>query len=383
MEAKQETNPAARDLRFDTLRGLFLVCMTVNHLPTELRGVTDQPLGVFTAAEGFVFLSGLMAGWVYTRKRRAGGPGALWSAAVGRARLIYAWHAAAFAAAFLCVKATEYACGFCSMDVPRLFFEHPAAALGLGLTLLYQPGLLDLLPMYCGFVILLPAVIGGLESGRRWIVLSASAAVWLAAQWAPALDAARIYPVNLGSFNLLAWQFIFVAGVAIGHARASGIAQVSRPSPWALTAAATVAAYGIGIRHANWPSLWPDAVFGVLLNKPALGLLRMADFGCVAYLVAVLGARFPWALSARPLAFLGRNSLLAVATHSVAITELLQFPALFATAAGRTLVALASVALLFAAAAARLRLSRLPAPALPSIANPVSQADGWGLSPTR
>src|ERR1019366_9614982 len=143
-------------------------------------------------------LSGLMAGWVYTRKRRAGGPGALWSAAVGRARLIYAWHAAAFAAAFLCVKATEYACGFCSMDVPRLFFEHPAAALGLGLTLLYQPGLLDLLPMYCGFVILLPAVICGLESGRRRIVLAPSAAAWLPAQRAAPPYAARIPPGHRG-----------------------------------------------------------------------------------------------------------------------------------------------------------------------------------------
>jgi hypothetical protein len=383
VEAKPETIHAARDLRFDTLRGLFLVCMTVNHLPTELRGVTDQSLGVFTAAEGFVFLSGLMAGWVYTRKLRSGGPGALWSAAIGRARLIYAWHAAAFVGAFICVKATEYACGFCSMDVPRLFFERPAAALGLGLSLLYQPGLLDLLPMYCVFVILLPAVIGGLESGRRRLVLSVSAAAWLAAQWAPAVDAARIYPINTGSFNLLAWQFLFVAGVAIGHARASGLAQVSRPSPWALIAAASVAAYGIGIRHAHWPSLWPDAVFGVLLNKPALGLLRMADFGCVAYLVAALGERFPSALSARPLAFLGRNSLPVVATQSVVVMALLQFPALFATAASRTLVALATVALLFAAAAARQGLGRLRAPALPSIAIPVSQADGWGLSPTQ
>jgi hypothetical protein len=383
VEAKSETIRTERDLRFDTLRGLFLVCMTVNHLPTELRALTDQSLGVFSAAEGFVFLSGLMAGWIYTRKLRAGGPVALWSAAVGRARRIYAWHAAAFLAAFACVKLTEYACGCCSMDVPRLFFERPAAALGLGLTLLYQPGLLDLLPMYCAFVILLPAVLGGLESGRRGLVVSLSAAAWLAAQLAPSVDAARTYPINTGSFNLLAWQFIFVIGVVIGHARANGIAQVSRPSPWVLAAAASVAAYGIGVRHAHWPSLWPDALFGILLNKPALGLLRMADFGCVAYLVAAVGARFPSALSARPVAFLGRNSLPVVATQSVAVMALLQFPPLFATAAGRTLVAFSTVALLFAAAAAAQAMARLRAPRLTAHASPGSQAEGWGLSPTR
>jgi len=371
VKAKPEANPAARDLRFDTLRGLFLICMTINHLPTELRAVTDQSIGLFTAAEGFVFVSGLMAGWIYTRKLRAGGPGALRSAVLGRAKTIYGWHIASFIAAFLCVKVTEYGCGYCSLDVPRLFFEHPVAALGLGLSFLYQPGLLDLLPMYCVFVMLLPPVIGGLESGRRWLVLSVSAAVWLAAQWAPPIDGAPIYPVNTGSFNLFAWQLIFVAGIAVGHARANGRAQVSRPSPWTLLAAACVAVYGIGVRQAHWPALWPAAVYGVLVNKPALGLLRLADFGCVAYLVAVVGARFPSALSARPLAFLGRNSLAVVAAQSVAIMELLQFPALFASALSRTLVALSTVAMLFAAAAARQALARLLAPAF----SPPGQSD--------
>jgi len=339
-----------RDPRFDTLRGVFLICMTVNHLPTELRLVTDQSIGVFTAAEGFVFLSGLLAGWVYTRRLRERGPGGLWEAVLSRAKSIYRWHIASFIGAFVCVQLTEYFCGYCSPAAPRLFFQHPIEALGLGLTLLYQPGLLDLLPMYCVFVALLPAVIRGLEAGHRWLVLAISAALWLAAQWAPAVDGAPIYPINTGSFNLLAWQLIFVAGVVIGHARISGMPQVARPSRWAVAAASALALYGFGLRHLQWPSIWPAQVYGVLLNKPALGLLRLADFGAVAYLVAILGERFPSALAARPLEFLGRHSLVVVATQSVAIMALLQFPALFATATGRTLVALGMVALVFVAA---------------------------------
>jgi hypothetical protein len=338
--------------------------MTINHMPTEIRRFTDQSLGLFAAAEGFVFLSGLMVGWIYTRKLRAGGPAGLVSASLGRAKTIYLWHIASFLGAFVCVRLTEYWCGYCSPNVPRLFYEHPLESLGLGLPLLYQPGLLDLLPMYCVFVLLLPAVIRGLESGHRWLVLSASAAVWLAAQCAPSGALARLYPVNLGSFDLFAWQFIFIAGVAVGHERADGRAQVSRLNPWALIPAAAVAVYGLGIRYAQWPSLWPDALFGVLLNKPDLGLLRMADFGCVAYLVAVVGARFPSALSWRPLAFLGRHSLAVVATQSVAVMVLLQFPEPFATPLSRTLSALSVVALLYVAAAAREMLGRpLPAPA--------------------
>lgn len=352
MKSTTENLPGTRDLRFDTLRGLFLVLMTINHLPTEIREVTDQPLGLFTGAEGFVFLSGLLAGWVYTRKFRSAGLEGLWSAATGRAKSIYRWQVAAFLGAFILVQLTERIFGYCSPTVPKLFFEHPLEALGLGVSLLYQPGLLDLLPMYCGFVLMLPFVIRGLESGRRWLVLGLSAAAWLSVQWAPPIDGAPLYPINTGSFNLFAWQFLFVAGVAIGHARVSGFQQVARPSRWVLAAAAAVAVYGLGVRHAHWPFLWPDHTFGILANKPALGLLRVADFGCVAYLVAALGTRVPALLTSRTLSLLGRHSLSVVAVQSVAITTLLQFPALFESAVSRTLTAAAVVGLLFAVARA-------------------------------
>ncbi len=376
MNSKLEVQPGARDLRFDTLRGLFLVIMTINHLPTELRRITDQSLGLFSAAEGFVFLSGLMAGWVYTRRFRSLGAAGLWSASSDRAKSIYRWHVGSVLAAFVLVQLTERLVGYCSPAVPRLFFEHPALSLGLGVSLLYQPGLLDLLPMYCGFVMLLPTVIRALESGRRVLVLAVSAGVWLAVQFAPPVDGAPLYPIHTGSFNLLAWQFLFVAGVVVGHARASGRPQASRPSPWVLSAAAAVAAYGIGVRYAQWPALWPDRVFGVLLNKPALGLLRMADFGCVAYLVGVLGSRFPDALTWRPLAFLGRHSLAVVATQSVAVMGLLQFPALFETELSRTLVAASAIGILFAAAGARQSL--LAHGAAPALARQSALAKSGG-----
>ena len=230
MKSKFEVLPSSRDLRFDTLRGLFLVCMTINHLPTELRRYTDQSLGIFSSAEGFVFLSGLIAGWVYTRKYRTLGPGGLMAASTDRAKSIYRWHIGSFLAAFVCVRATEIWLGYCSPTVPKLFFAHPLESLGLGLSLLYQPGLLDLLPMYCAFVLVMPLVIRALEAGHRWLVLGASAGIWLAVQWAPPVDGAPLYPINTGSFNLLAWQFLFLAGLVIGHARLSGQEQVQGPA---------------------------------------------------------------------------------------------------------------------------------------------------------
>jgi hypothetical protein len=346
--------PTSRDLRFDTLRGLFLVCMVINHLPTEIRTFTDQSIGIFSAAEGFVFLSGLLAGWVYTRKYRTKGNEGLWAASTGRASSIYRWHVGSLLLAFVAVQATEHFLGYCAPTVPRLFFEHPLESLGLGATLLYQPGLLDLLPMYCGFVLLLPTVIKALEAGRQTLVLCVSAAIWLAVQFAPSIDGAPLYPINTGSFNLLAWQMLFIAGVAIGHARISGRAQMKRPNPFVFASCLGLAVYGIGIRHYQWPSFWSDKVYGMFLNKPALGLLRLADFGAVAYLVAAMGARFPKTLSWRPLAFLGRHSLAVVAMQSVAITILLQFP-LFETVLSRTLTAVGLIAALYVGAAIKER----------------------------
>lgn len=356
MKSKLEVLPGIRDLRFDTLRGLFLVCMTINHLPTEMRAFTDQSLGIFSAAEGFVFLSGLIAGWVYTRKYRALGAPGLMAASAARAKSIYRWHVGSFLAAFVCVRATELYLGYCSPAVPRLFFEHPLESIGLGVSLLYQPGLLDLLPMYCAFVLMLPVIVRALESGHRWLVLGVSASLWLAVQWAPPVDGAPLYPINTGSFNLLAWQFLFVAGVAIGQARLSGLEQMSRPRPWLLGVAAAVAVYAFGVHHYQWPVVWQDRAFGILLNKPALGLLRLADFGAFAYMVAAFGARFPSALTWRPLALLGRHSLAVVAAQSVAIMALLPFAGPFETLFSRTLTAASVIALLFGVAWARERV---------------------------
>jgi hypothetical protein len=52
----------------DALRGLFLVWMTLTHLPYALQRLyTNQPIGFVSAAEGFVFISALLVGRIYMR----------------------------------------------------------------------------------------------------------------------------------------------------------------------------------------------------------------------------------------------------------------------------------------------------------------------------
>lgn len=342
--------PGSRDLRFDTLRGLLLLFMTVNHLPTSLRYFTDGSLGLFSSAEGFVFISGILAGFIYIRRLWKGGEPALREAALKRTKSIYAWHIASFIGCWIVVQATEKILGFCAQSSPQLFYSHPLLALGLGITLLHQPGLLDLLPMYCVFVMLLPMVLPALEAGRRWLVITCSVAIWFAGQFCPPIDGAPIYPVHVGTFNLLSWQLLFVMGMVIGHARSRGTAGSVPFRPWLLALAAGVFGWCFMIRHYDWPVPWSDTVYGVMLNKPGLGALRLADFASCAYIVAVIGRYFPSWVTWRPLAYLGQSSIAVVAAQSVAVMFVLQFPGPLENKVVNDAVVVAIVGVLYLAA---------------------------------
>ncbi len=82
----------------DSIRGLLLVIMTINHLiwisggQSALQYFTLQPLGQFGAAEGFILISGLLAGAVYSRRELSDGEAKrkVWH----RAFTIYKYHVA-------------------------------------------------------------------------------------------------------------------------------------------------------------------------------------------------------------------------------------------------------------------------------------------------
>ncbi|HXA14774.1 MAG TPA: OpgC domain-containing protein [Opitutaceae bacterium] len=342
-----------RDIRLDSLRGLLLVCMTVNHLPSDLRFLTDQCFGVFSSAEGFVFLSGLLAGFVYTRRWHRDGPDGLRATILQRTRTIYGWHLLAYFGAFAVLATNSWITGTHSVTSPPLFSDNPVLAGILGPLLVYQPGLLDILPMYCVFVVLLPLVIGALEKGRRRLLLGLSFAVWAIVQFCPNYDGSTIAPpLNFGFFNLFAWQFVFISGVAIGHAKTKATAPLAPVRPGLLLPVIAGAVFFFCIQHRLIPSLWPDNIFGIMLNKPSLGPLRLGSFALAAYLIAVAGTRFPSLLAWRPMALLGRHSLPVMTAQCVLILGLLAHDNLFATSADRWAVTAFMLAALFAVAAA-------------------------------
>jgi hypothetical protein len=56
-----------RYLQLDALRGLFLIIMSLDHFGGVFPYVLHGRIGYISAADGFVFLSGMVAGMVYGR----------------------------------------------------------------------------------------------------------------------------------------------------------------------------------------------------------------------------------------------------------------------------------------------------------------------------
>jgi hypothetical protein len=88
-----------RDQRIDNLRGLLIAIMAINHLnyfAPPISYYTYQPFGFVSAAEGFVFLSGLVAGMVYPKYCIGQNTWNLFERVYRRAGMIYGAHITTF-----------------------------------------------------------------------------------------------------------------------------------------------------------------------------------------------------------------------------------------------------------------------------------------------
>jgi hypothetical protein len=315
-----------------------------------------------SAAEGFVFLAGLMAGLVYTRMLLRSGREEVRRASFRRAGTIYAYHLSAYLFTFVWVTACRFFAGFTPSVVPAQMLDHPIIALLAGPTLLYQPSLFDILPMYFCFILLIPVLLGVLERGHRKRLFALSLTLWALANVLLPQGPFIAGPVNSGAFNLASWQLLFVTGVIFGHAWTRGLRLL--PSPNALVVALAVLAAGglFLVRHAYVPSGLPGPVLGWLTNKNNLAPLRLLNVGLLFWLAHLLLRRRPDLLSWEPLEFLGRHSITVFTFHVGIAYVIYTFPAQFAQdAGGRLAGTLLMVGGLFAAAAFHRLLPLAPA----------------------
>ncbi len=308
----------------------MLVFMALNHIPSELQMSTNHIFGFVSAAEGFVFLAGFLAGLVYTRKLDHGPFVEMRNAGFHRAAIIYRYHLAAYFAVFAWVLGYTHVTGHAPGCSPPLMHDAPWGALFAGPVLLYQPGLMDILPMYCVFMLTLPFLLRWLENGYRGRLLWMSLALWMLSNAFLPQHPFAAGVINTGAFNPGTWQLLFVAGIIFGHAYARRQVLLPPPRAWLIALLVATAAFLYCVRHAYLPPPFSLPLLDVLTNKNNLAPLRLLDFALIAYLVHLAVARFPSIMQWRPLAFLGRHSLAVFSAHVVIATVLLAFPVNFA-----------------------------------------------------
>ncbi|MBL0422976.1 OpgC domain-containing protein [Ramlibacter sp. AW1] len=320
-----------RRWEIDALRGLMLVLMTLTHLPTRLTNPFGQPFGYVSAAEGFVLLSGYMAGLVYGRLAVEKGIDTMRRAFWRRALLVYACHAALLLFLFTVIALIGI-----RVDEPAVknlmsyYLQHPRAALAGGLLLIYQPPLLDILPMYVVFMLLSPLAFPlALQAG--WgLVLASSAMLWLLAQfgvahWLYQVGAAITHmPVpyaEAGAFNSFAWQLIWIVGLWLGASRHQPSPPSLRLPASVIALAAVVATVGLAWRHGvGQAPFGANEALNLWFDKWQLGPLRLLNLAALTVLLLRFG---PWLAAHLPrmrvLETLGSASLAVFCAHLVVV----------------------------------------------------------------
>lgn len=314
---------AGRDPRLDVLRGLALVMIFINHVPgNAYEHLTSRNFGFSDAAEAFVLMSGIATGLAYSagfsRLPFAEATLRVWR----RARKLYFVHLLAIALAVLIIAAGFH--GFGTEELAKglnflPFAQEPAAATIGTVTLGHQLGYFNILPLYVVLLLAAPALI---VIGQRSLaaMVGVSMLIWVLA------GTFRLnlpnYP-NAGGwfFNPLAWQFLFVIGLAAGMALKRG----QTPAPyrgWLFGLALAYLAFSLvwtWLRLGGLPGGAHVPFFIGSFDKSFLPLPRLLHILALAYVIANLDwvARLCRSWAVAPLDLFGRNSLPVFAAGSV------------------------------------------------------------------
>jgi hypothetical protein len=300
--------------------------MTLTHLPTHLSDLVNEPFGFVSSAEGFVFLflSALLVARLNIRQAAEAGA-ALRTKLWKRALLLYGYHLILLASAFTMAAAfAVMAHKLALINLLNFYLAHPFPAIVGSLLLIYCPPLLDILPMYVIFLLITPFLLD-IATHRGWKgILLASGSVWLLAQFGLRtwvhdvvvhVTTLQIPLQDTGSFNLFAWQMVWVAGLCIGATSAQEGRSFRRLPRFVYQVSALICIFFIGVRY-NWVgNHLTQQTLGIQLDRWQLGPLRLVnliDFACVIYWSRKLLTRL---FLIEPFIMLGKASLQVFCAH--------------------------------------------------------------------
>lgn len=287
---------------------------------------TLAPFGFFTSALGFVFLSGLVAG-IVAQKKEEKPLKQLTRTYHLRAKTIYRHHVITFIVLSV-VGLLFFYHGIKLSPFNSFELTEPVISkMALGVVLLNRPRFLDILPMYFFFMLALPTIIKYIRMGKVLFVLFLSAGIYALAQlfntYHIQAGIGRDYLVELGYFDILAWQFIFVMGVILGILYEKGLLGFLKNKKVLLTTGAVIIASSI-LRRATlfqyasiseMGSFFYDFARFNISNLGQLSIIHLVNFSFFALLLFNLIQYKIINLSNKWLVLLGQHSLHVFTLH--------------------------------------------------------------------
>jgi hypothetical protein len=220
------TKYGSRDVRLDLLRGLCFAAMTIDHMgifgpDTWLYTITANGNFFISAAEGFVFISGLVMGLVYFKLIKREGIGAVVPKILGRVVKLY-WLAVGISLFFVALATFTPLKLWADRD--WITIKDPIELIVGTLTLHFAFHGGSIMVMYVIFVALTPLLFYLLNQGKTLSVLAVSLFVW---------GANVFYPNQFSlpfaaNFPIASWQLLFVGGLLIGWHRESLVKLLSQ-----------------------------------------------------------------------------------------------------------------------------------------------------------
>lgn len=215
VEWRYDPDSSRRDLRLDLLRGLFLCVMLIFHFHRSwLIHYTHEFLGTVTAAEGFVFISGMVVCLVYFPIYRRNGFKAMSRKVWTRALRIY-------------LADIVLLTGFVLFDrfvlplrpITNIPDVSPFELVIDIVTLRYLPFGFDILLLYLLLLAATPLMLWLVHSGRTAWLVAGSLALYLLYYLSPATFEWHFVSKEIWRFPFMVWQVIFVAGILIAEYR--------------------------------------------------------------------------------------------------------------------------------------------------------------------
>jgi hypothetical protein len=311
-----------RDVRIDFLRGIAIVSMVVNHLESQSYfNAINRGQIYASAAEAFLFISGLVLGMVTVGRIKKSGFKDSMKKLLERSWKLYA-------TSFILMSVL----GLLTIVAPgwtRPAFEQAPGSwwqiLLAAATFHLAPPVIDILQLYVLLLLVSPAIFWMLQRGLWAPVLAISWSLWSLQQAHP--YALSFHPIDRDHpyFAFASWQILYVHGVLAGYYRTK-LQQIWGRIPKlplvivlvAIVTGSIVAAH-YDMQLGTWPAKVSDrAAWLTWTDRSRIGFIRLISLSGLFPLIYIIVDTFWQPLYktlGKLLIPLGQNSLYVYTTH--------------------------------------------------------------------